>query len=80
MFIRVISLFTLPVKYLLYWYVRLFKHLLFSAIEFILVIAGWKTLDEGLEEFEDYMNRKDAFFDLYFGLIKDNIENMRGRL
>ena len=53
------------IRFVFYPYMWLFKRLLFSGLEFMLILAGWKSLDEGLKEYEFFIGRKDNIIDLY---------------
>ena len=53
-------------------YIWLLKHLLISGFEYMLVFAGWKTLDEALEEFEYFSHKKCNLIDLYVELYLRN--------
>ena len=65
------------IRFIFYPYIWLYKRLLFSALEFILVLAGWKTLDEALKEYEYLINKKDNFLDVYIECMYRNMKSTK---
>ena len=65
------------IRFIFYPYIWLYKRLLFSGLEFILVLAGWKTRDEALKEYEYLINKKDNFLDVYIECMYRNMKSSK---
>ena len=65
------------IRFIFYPYLWLTKRLLFSGIELMLVFVGWKTLDEGLKEYEYFLSKKENLVDLYIECFYRNAKSTK---